>query len=1200
MFSSLIARMERVLGSRKSKSRFTAKVPRGLRMEPLEQRSLLSAAGFVQGFAYNASAQPVAGLSIALYNTTGTYPSATATTPAATTTTNSDGYYQFSNVAPGTYDVVENSALSTVSGANVQTTVNAATQVTSPIGNGAAIQVQVLNLSTTTFSAAQLTNPATPQALDYQLNASATNAVGPFNTTATNGIGVATSLGDNIHQFNLSLTSNSGNLNNIYSFCSDLFDSTFGAGTVWTVNPSLTPNTTTQSADIGALAYLYNNYGNALQSATNGAALQMATWALEYDDPSNTSLTSATANYEVLSDPNNLVPAAQSFIDQALTAQAAGRGEDVYFLNYANSLQAGGTYGYPGQGQLSTDLLNLTVTQPPPIASPKITTTPNITTVSTLPVTLKDTAMLSGGNNPTGSITFTLISPDNTIVDTETVTNVNGNGSYTTPTGYILPSPGALAGSYQWEASYSGDQGNKPASDVGDSAEVVTVPGPAITTKAQTSGCGVVGATYLSDSVTVTGGNSPTGTVSFTLMAPDGTVSPEGSVTIKGDGTYSAPKTVLATEAGVYVWHASYSGDTKNGASSDTGANESVTVGKAGPMICTTPSPTCVTLGANPVSLTDKATLSGGYNPSGSITFTLYAPGGSIVGSPQTVNVSGDGTYTSPAITLPTTGTVVGTYQWVATYNGDNNNNPYSDNNNNAGCQSSSCLTYQANCGYQYQNNCFSTYQGNCGYSYQGSSCNTYQGNCGSQYQSSCYNTYQCNFGYSCQGSSCNTYQGNCGSQFQSNCFSTYQGNCGYSYQGNSCNTYSGNCGSSCQSYSCNTSEQVTVTAASPAIATTPSPTCVTLGSSTTPVTLTDTAVLSGGYYPTGTLTFVLYDGSTQVYTYTVSNVSGNGSYTTPGYVLPTTGTVVGTYQWVATYSGDANNSSASDKNTQNNSCNTYQGCWGYSYQNYGCNTYQGNYAEQVTVNAASPTITTTPNQPTVVLGKSSISVTLTDTATLSGGYNAGGTITFTLVAPGGCYVVDTETVNVVPGVNSYTTPTGYTLPSTCAATGTYQWNATYSGDGNNNAACDINDCNERVTVSSGSWDVTTCNFWNSSCGKQLLYEVNGGGNCGSATNLGNWLAADLPQLCGSQASSFSSCGKNLAGASNAAVDNFFASLCNANSNYAHDLAEALGTYVTDCNLAGGNYVASCYNAYCSGGGANCYDVNVCGINYYC
>jgi uncharacterized repeat protein (TIGR01451 family) len=57
---------------------------------------------------------------------------------------------------------------------------------------------------------------------------------------------------------------------------------------------------------------------------------------------------------------------------------------------------------------------------------------------------------------------------------------------------------------------------------------------------------------------------------------------------------------------------------------------------------------------------------------------------------------------------------------------------------------------------------------------------------------------------------------------------------------------------------------------------------------------------------------------------------------------------------------------------------------------------------------------------------------------------------------------VDTETV-AVNGNGTYTT--GFTLPSTGTVTGTYQWNATYSGDANNSTASDINNATEQVTV---------------------------------------------------------------------------------------------------------------------------------------
>src|SRR5262249_59239456 len=77
--------------------------------------------------------------------------------------------------------------------------------------------------------------------------------------------------------------------------------------------------------------------------------------------------------------------------------------------------------------------------------------------------TLKDSAVLSGGYHPTGSITFTLVY-NNATVDTETVP-VNGNGTYTTPTGFTLPTSGTATGTYQWNASYTSDGNNNPVSE---------------------------------------------------------------------------------------------------------------------------------------------------------------------------------------------------------------------------------------------------------------------------------------------------------------------------------------------------------------------------------------------------------------------------------------------------------------------------------------------------------------------------------------------------------------------------------------------------------------------------------------------------------------------------------------------------------------------------------------------------------------
>src|SRR5262249_30377812 len=151
------------------------------------------------------------------------------------------------------------------------------------------------------------------------------------------------------------------------------------------------------------------------------------------------------------------------------------------------------------------------------------------------------------------------------------------------------------------------------------------------------------------------------------------------------------------------------------------------------------------------------------------------------------------------------------------------------------------------------------------------------------------------------------------------------------------------------------------------------------------------------------------------VHTETVA-VNGNAPYTTPtGFTLPSGGAATGTYQWDASYSGD-------------------------SYEDRG----GGNEGrtEQVTDSAASPTITTVPTPTTVTLGTSP--VTLTDIARLANGFDPTGSITFTLFHNG--TLVHTETV-AVNGNAPYTTPTGFTLPSGGAATGTYQWDASYSGD---------------------------------------------------------------------------------------------------------------------------------------------------------
>src|SRR5262249_10420374 len=96
------------------------------------------------------------------------------------------------------------------------------------------------------------------------------------------------------------------------------------------------------------------------------------------------------------------------------------------------------------------------------------------------------------------------------------------------------------------------------------------------------------------------------------------------------------------------------------------------------------------------------------------------------------------------------------------------------------------------------------------------------------------------------------------------------------------------------------TREQTIVSAARATVVTAAS---AAITVATTAPTLTDPAVLSGGFFEAGTIPFTLPGPGGLSYTQT-DTVSGNGSYTA-GHPLPAAGTVAGTYAWSAHYSGD-------------------------------------------------------------------------------------------------------------------------------------------------------------------------------------------------------------------------------------------------------------------------------------------------------
>ena len=297
---------------------------------------------------------------------------------------------------------------------------------------------------------------------------------------------------------------------------------------------------------------------------------------------------------------------------------------------------------------------------------------------------ISDQAFLSGTGGATGTITWNVYKASDTSCATplntanQFVDNASGDGTYTSPN--WTPA----AGTYQWVATFKPSSSGSVATistSCNDPKEVSTVSPakPAIVTNATS---GTVGQTIY-DTATISGGTTPSGSVTWSLYGPNDStcgsapVATEGPVTVNGDGTIQSP-TYTTTATGTFRWVAAYTGDANNAAISTkcNDPNEESTVSKASPGLVTNAT-TPVTVGG---TIQDSATLSGSYSATGTITWKLYGPGDTACGTalststPLSVSVTGDGTYQSPTYTATSTGV----YRWVATYSGDANNNSVS------------------------------------------------------------------------------------------------------------------------------------------------------------------------------------------------------------------------------------------------------------------------------------------------------------------------------------------------------------------------------------------------------------------------------------------------------------------------------------------------------------------------------------------
>jgi uncharacterized repeat protein (TIGR01451 family) len=210
---------------------------------------------------------------------------------------------------------------------------------------------------------------------------------------------------------------------------------------------------------------------------------------------------------------------------------------------------------------------------------------------------------------------------------------------------------------------------------------------------------------------------------------------------------------------------------------------------------------------------------------------------------------------------------------------------------------------------------------------------------------------------------------------------------------------------------------------------------------------ISDVATVSGGFEPTGSVTFNLYGPNdfecegTPIFSDEV-DLEADGTATSGAFTV----TTVGTYLWIASYSGDANNNPVAGE----------------------C----GDEGETTIIEQFAPTITTVLHAdgvepaPTITV---LFGTAVQDQAILADfSPTAGGTITFTVYTDDECTDVfaDAGTKAVTMGTAPWSDPVTFDVP------GTYYWQAEYSGDANNAPA--ISECTDEVlTVTSPDLDVT-------------------------------------------------------------------------------------------------------------------------------
>ncbi|MGH9276713.1 MAG: hypothetical protein ACRD12_01180, partial [Acidimicrobiales bacterium] len=326
-------------------------------------------------------------------------------------------------------------------------------------------------------------------------------------------------------------------------------------------------------------------------------------------------------------------------------------------------------------------------------AAPTIVTLATPTAAFGSPIS--DTASVTapaGSPAPTGTVTFTLFGPNDATCAGAAVFNSGpqplsgGPPTATATSGNFVPT---VPGTYRWIAAYGGDANytavTTACNDANETSVVQQAPVTIVTQATPTINLGQ-SATDTASVTGLAGGPAPTGTVVFTVFGPnDATCAGPAVFTSAPQPLAGGPPTATAssgpftpTAAGTYRWIAAYSGDANYMAATTAcnDANETTVVNTIAPTIVTQATPTAPI--GSPISDTASVTgLPGGPAPTGTVTFTVFGPNNATcTGAPIFTSAAqplSGGPPTATATSGPFTPTAVGDYRWIAAYSGDAN-----------------------------------------------------------------------------------------------------------------------------------------------------------------------------------------------------------------------------------------------------------------------------------------------------------------------------------------------------------------------------------------------------------------------------------------------------------------------------------------------------------------------------------------------